>query len=170
MTDQRLATRTGRLILGLALALAPTVDAPLAQDQALEPAVLVESGWTLLPTYDGSHRSSLTPEERRDTVAAAHLLGAAVALEPDGLLGWWRRAHACALLAEDDRTRGHTARAEREAEEAREALQRALELDPGDPWSHYSLGVLAAREQPQAAHAQPDLAIAYAASPFPHSG
>lgn len=158
MRALQLRTRVGYLALYLPATLGGVdLARPAAQSAELDPTALIDSGWSLLPSYDGSHRDSLTTDEHRNTTAAAHLFGAAVALDPENLLGWWRRAHACTLLAEDARTRGRLRDAEREHEQAREALDRAVALDPDDPWSRYSRGVLAAREDAEHAVAELDL-------------
>ncbi len=140
-----------RLLLLAALVLAPA-HAPVhalghpqdaAPDGALEPSALVESAWTLLPPYDGDPRAFLTADERRNARAAAHLFAAACVLAPDDVLAWWRRAHAHALLAEDDAQRGDADAARAERAEAGAALERTIELDATDPWSRYSRGQLA---------------------------
>jgi len=129
-----------RLLPFLALALLLSAP-PIRGQERPEAATLVEEAWLLLPPYDGSHRSFLKEEERRDTSAGAHLFAAAVELDPSNLRALWSLGHAHTLLGEDRRNRGLERESREHYGKAIEALSRALDIEPDDPWSAYARGV-----------------------------
>ncbi len=125
----------------LALCLAPAlVVAPAQATERPDAETLVAQAWLFLPAYDGEHRAFLSDELRTNTAVGAHLLEAAVELEPEHLRGLWSLGHARILLAEDARNRdlGDVARAHYVG--AVSALSRSIDLFPTDPWACYARG------------------------------
>ena len=116
------------------------LPAPYQEGERLGAEELVAEAWRFLPQYDGAHREFLAPETRRETLAGAHLLDGALALEPDHMRALWSLGHARILLAEDARNRGEREAAVADYERAVAALDRGIELAPSDPWALYARG------------------------------
>ena len=120
-------------LLTLPLALLGPQEEPNAEE-------LVQQAWTLVPEYTGDHRPFLSAEDRSRTAAGAHLFAAAAELAPQHVRALWSLGHARILLAEDSRNRGYEQEALEHYADAVEALSRAIELTPNDPWSLYARG------------------------------
>ncbi len=120
----------------------------------------ISEAWALLPTYGSTQRFLLTQDEERNSRAAAHILSAALELSPEHLRGLWSLGYTQRLLAENARNRGRQQQAERHLRAALDALNRATELDPKDPWSPYTRGLcLTDAGQHEAALADLELAL-----------
>ena len=125
------------LVLSASVPLAAARSAPF-QAEVPTATVLTDQARKLMPTYDGETRTSLTPEEQPKVRAAAHLLAAAVELEPENTYSLWWLGHARMLLGEDRRSRGDAEDATSHHRAALAALDRALELDDSGYWTHYA--------------------------------
>ncbi len=125
-----------------------TVAGPLgesagAQESPAPPTSLelVDQGRRLLPPYTGKHQDFLSADQRRGVEAAAHLMAAALALEPESTYALYWDCHSRKLLGEDSRSRGNFEQAQLEFQAALRSIDRALALEPESYWAWYSRGL-----------------------------
>lgn len=127
------------LLGGLACWAAPAA----AQESPSPPSSteLVDQGRRLLPPYTGEHQDFLSADQRRGVEAAAHLMAAALALEPESTYALYWDCHSRKLLGEDSRSRGNLGQAEEEFQAALGSIDQALALEPESYWAWYSRGL-----------------------------
>jgi tetratricopeptide (TPR) repeat protein len=112
-----------------------------AQDAPSSPVELVDEARAFIPVYEGDHKAFLTKEEERNTLAAAHILEASLALDPVNAAALWWLGHCEVLLGENLRNRGAEPGALAHYESALGAYARSLVVDPSSYWAHYARGM-----------------------------
>jgi len=121
------------MLLALLLTLIPP-----PQDVPSTPVELLAQARGFIPVYEGDHKAFLTEEEERNTLAAAHILEASLALAPSDAAALWWLGHCEVLLGENRRNRGAEIEAQAHYERALDAYGRSLAVDPSSSWAHYA--------------------------------